>query len=183
MVNETILGGLKSALVRGESLKRAMMTLYNAGYSRDEIYEAARAINEGGGQLQSQTAKQPVLQPTKPKKKSLFSKKQPSKEKKPEKPLPQTQPSLKPVNPVSQKPLKQLQIPPTTQQSATQQQIQQAGTPSISQNVSAYGQPEKPKSKTPIILLAVLLLILIGGLVTIFLFKEDLLGFFSSMFS
>ena len=46
MVNQDILGGLKSALERGESLKQAMMTFYNAGYRKEEIEEAARALKE-----------------------------------------------------------------------------------------------------------------------------------------
>jgi hypothetical protein len=46
MVNEEILGGLKSALDRGESLKRAMMTLYNSGYKKEEIEECARMLVE-----------------------------------------------------------------------------------------------------------------------------------------
>lgn len=43
-MNEEILGGLKSATNRGESLQQAMLTLYNAGYKKDEIEEAAQAF-------------------------------------------------------------------------------------------------------------------------------------------
>lgn len=45
-MNEEILGGLKSALERGESLKRAMTTFFNSGYNKSEIEEAARALSE-----------------------------------------------------------------------------------------------------------------------------------------
>ncbi len=45
-MNEEVLGGLKSALERGESLKRAMMTLFNSGYKRGEIEEAAAILTE-----------------------------------------------------------------------------------------------------------------------------------------
>jgi uncharacterized surface anchored protein len=45
VVKDDILGGLKSALERGESLKRAMNTLFNSGYEKAEIEEAARALS------------------------------------------------------------------------------------------------------------------------------------------
>jgi hypothetical protein len=44
MVHEEIIGGLISALSRGEPLQKAMMTFYNAGYGKQEIEEAARLV-------------------------------------------------------------------------------------------------------------------------------------------
>jgi len=44
MVREDILGGLKSAISRGESLKQAMITFYNAGYKKEEIEWAAKTF-------------------------------------------------------------------------------------------------------------------------------------------
>lgn len=46
MVNVDILEGLKAGLERKQSLKRAMMSFFNAGYNRAEIEEAARALNQ-----------------------------------------------------------------------------------------------------------------------------------------
>ena len=46
MVREDIFAGLKSAVERGESLKQAMISFFNAGYSRGEIQEAAKALQE-----------------------------------------------------------------------------------------------------------------------------------------
>jgi len=46
MVNQEILGGLKSSLKRGESLQKAMTTFYNAGYKKEEIEEAARVLQQ-----------------------------------------------------------------------------------------------------------------------------------------
>ena len=46
MASEEILGGLKAALARGESLKQAMMSFYNAGYKKENIEAAARALYE-----------------------------------------------------------------------------------------------------------------------------------------
>jgi hypothetical protein len=46
MINEEILGGLKIALERGQSLESAMNSFFNAGYNRAEIEESARALSE-----------------------------------------------------------------------------------------------------------------------------------------
>lgn len=43
-MNEEILEGLKSSVARGESLYQAMMSFYNAGYSKEEIESSARAL-------------------------------------------------------------------------------------------------------------------------------------------
>ena len=45
VMNEDILGGLKSGLERGEPLHKVMMSLYNAGYKKDEIEEAAHSLS------------------------------------------------------------------------------------------------------------------------------------------
>ena len=55
MVNNDILGGLKSALTRGYTLEEAMLSFFNAGYKREEIEEAART-------LQSAMAIQPSME-------------------------------------------------------------------------------------------------------------------------
>ena len=44
MVNEEIVAGLRLALSKGESLKQAMTSFYSAGYSKQEIEDAARAL-------------------------------------------------------------------------------------------------------------------------------------------
>lgn len=44
MVREDILGGLKSALLRGYTLKDAMISFYNAGYTKEDIEDAARKL-------------------------------------------------------------------------------------------------------------------------------------------
>jgi hypothetical protein len=44
MVNEEIVGGIKNALENGDSLKDAMMSFFNAGYDRKEIEEAAATL-------------------------------------------------------------------------------------------------------------------------------------------
>jgi hypothetical protein len=44
MINEEIIGGLVSALSRGEPLEKAMMTFFNAGYGKGEIEESAQEV-------------------------------------------------------------------------------------------------------------------------------------------
>ena len=44
MPKEEIVEGLKAALSKGESLEKAMMSFYNAGYSKEDIEEAAGAL-------------------------------------------------------------------------------------------------------------------------------------------
>ena len=44
MVNEEIVGGLVSALSRGDHLQKGMMSFYNAGYNKEEIEDAAREV-------------------------------------------------------------------------------------------------------------------------------------------
>ncbi len=44
MVNDEILGGIEAAILRGQSLHQAMLSFYNAGYSKHEIEEAAKQI-------------------------------------------------------------------------------------------------------------------------------------------
>jgi len=50
-----MVGGLKSALDRGYSLEKAMLTLFNSGYKRQEIEEAARNLLEYKPELQFQS--------------------------------------------------------------------------------------------------------------------------------
>jgi len=159
MVNEEILGALNSALARGESLKKAMMTLYNAGYKKEEISEAARSVQEFTPATQPQTP-QKVNQPIDTKMLAP-TKKLTSKNEQPSAALPQQ----------------------AQQQISPQQMQQQPQGSQIPQKVSGYGQPPKPAGKAIIIVLGFLLLILIGILATIFLFKEDLINFFNNLFS
>lgn len=45
MVRQDILGGLKNALERGESLEQAKASFIDAGYPREEVEEAALALS------------------------------------------------------------------------------------------------------------------------------------------
>ena len=59
MVNQEILGALKSAIVRGHSIEQAMQTILNSGYPQNEIQEAAKFLETGE---QPQQIQQPVKQ-------------------------------------------------------------------------------------------------------------------------
>jgi len=140
VLNEEILGGLKSAIERGNSLKRAMMTFFNAGYKKEEIEEAARFLNESG-----------ISQPS------------------------ATIPS---VSPTVKKPLttdNQLEVPQMKEPIPNQQQVQV-----VTQKVSNY--EDDPKDKSLIFILVGVLVFLLGVLISIFIFKNELINFFSSFF-
>jgi len=66
-MREDILGALKSGLIRGETLKKAMMTLYNTGYKKNEIEEAAaelqKIIQQQSIETKQITSSQPIQQP------------------------------------------------------------------------------------------------------------------------
>ncbi|VVB83960.1 Uncharacterised protein [uncultured archaeon] len=159
MINEEILGGLKSALERGEPLKKAMITMLNSGYQREEIEEAARAMNGVNIQPQPQLL---IKQPA-----------------------PVVSALVKQLNPIVSSPIKQ--IPATPQINQQPMQIPQQYIPQqqyqpvqIIQKVSEYGNSNKDKAM--IYILMGVLIFLFGLLLTIFIFKQDLINFFSSMF-
>ncbi len=114
MVKEEILEGLKYAVARGETLPKAMMSFYNAGYSKQDIEEAARALQASQ--------------------------------------LPQTQQPL--------------------QQQAQPGQLQ--APVRVIQRVSEYKERPKIKGKALILILVFALMALLGVLVAVFLFKEEL---------
>lgn len=181
MVREDILGGLKNALSRGQTLMQAMMSFYNAGYMREEIEEAARYLQlEKSQPMQSQFASGPVApifqrtakierDPNKQLKEVL------SQTAKSVEPAQSSEKTIQKVSAYGQ-PAQPQQITPTT----PTQPVQQPAQPL--QKVSAYGQPlptKKPRGKAIIFILLALLIFLIGGLIAVFFFKEEILSFFT----
>ncbi len=179
MINEEILAGLKSALERGQSLQRAMMALYNAGYKKEEIEEAARSLME----FSSESQLQPPIK-TVPRTAGIKQVPQVLATPTTVKSFPELQPYRKPTK---QQPLMQKLI------SQTPQPAQVPVDKSLPiQKVSGYEQPklkekvkEKGKSgeKTIIFVLIFLLILLIGVLGAIFIFRQQLIDFFSTFFS
>jgi hypothetical protein len=148
MVNPDLVGGLKSALERGESLKQGMMSLFNSGYKREEIEDAARNLNStptlGIVQPKSLSPINPL-----PKTPSVPEKKEEKKQK---------------LIPVKVQPYPQLQVAP---------QVQKV----------SYYPAAPPNDKAIITILTVILVFLLSTLATIFIFKNELINFFSNMLS
>jgi hypothetical protein len=159
MVNEEILGGLTSALERGEPLKRAMVTLYNSGYKKEEIEECARMLVEF-----NREAKEALIQPV------------------------QTQMPSHPIRPVQgvqpqfpqtiglQKP--ELQVQKTLPSIRTGPVY----VPPV-QRISDYGGEITSREKAIILILIILLVFLVVILGLIFLFKQQIIDFFGNFFS
>lgn len=176
MVNEEIVGGLKNALDRGSSLKQAMMSFFNAGYTKKEIEEAAATLLNYS----------PVEKETVPSVPATKEKKLDENKKKLDKKKLENSPSLptsKSVQKVSQygneKPNQGLNVPvPPEMKNLSQNQPAQ----NIEKNVQKKEKKQKSSGskKGIIIALIILLVFLIGILVSIFLFREQLIDILSS---
>jgi len=186
MVNEEILGGLKSALERGQPLQKAMMALYNSGYKKEEIEEAARSLME----FQPESQLQPPIK-TVPKTAEIKQAPQVLTTPKTVKSFPELQ---IPVRQFPQPPMipQKLELPRLKPQVQVQPMQIPISKPLPVQKVSSYGQPvlkekikEKRTSKEKIIILTLvfLLIFLISLLGVIFVFKQQLIDFFSTFFS
>ena len=182
MVRDDILGGLRTALARGQTLRQAMMSFYNAGYIKQEIEEAAMALQTERNQpLQTQFAQgpsegAPIFQRTNPIEKA------PSEE--PKEQLSQTAKPVQIAQPTQPQTIQKVSAYGQPQPiQPVQQPVQQ---PQTIQKVSAYGPPQqvqqlqaaKPRGKAIIFILLALLIILIGGLIVVFFFKEEILSLF-----
>ena len=174
MVNNDILGGLKSALTRGYSLEEAMLSFFNAGYKREDIQEAAKALQSTISiQPQIELQPKPIWEPPK---------------KKVQAPLPPFKPELKTRIPVSQV---QVQAPvvskpvvqkPVEQKPAIEKEpiVTPVKHPAISR-VSEYAGNSRIKTIT--VILVILLAILLGILGLMYLFRSQIISFFNSIFS
>lgn len=165
MVKEEILEGLRLAILKGEPLRKAMMSFYNAGYMKKDIEEAARALNAIPAQQRTpqQTPAQKITTPAQIQN-------------------PQDQPqAIPPKQSVSQiQPMQPVQfVQPQFQQTPLQVLDPRFQPPmNVIQRVSEYGQ--KPSSSGLVItfVLVFFLLFLLGILVAIFLFKDELSSIF-----
>jgi len=186
-MNEEIVGGLKSAIDRGESLKKAMMTFYNAGYKKEQIEEAAQFLSQNPTASPVQIL-QPSVSAEKPKQKmfgKIFQQKTPEPK--------STLPLQVPANKITSSPIPQAVIPDISKapKSVSQpaqiisnygeQQISPVQTATV-QKVSNYGN-EDIKDRVAIIILVVVLIFLVGILASVFLFKQEITNFLSGLFS
>jgi len=194
MVREDILGGLRTALARGQTLRQAMMSFYNAGYVKEEIEEAARTLQAEKNQpLQPQFVPgliTPIFQRTNPMESNSNEK--------PKEVLSQTAKLPQSVQPTKPQTIQKVSAY-GTQTPQVQQKIQPQPAQSVQtiQRVSAYGPPiqptqliqaqpqiiqqplvGKPRGKAIIFILLALLIILVSGLVALFFFKEEIVSLF-----
>lgn len=221
-LNEEIIGGLVSALSRGEPLEKAMMTFYNAGYDREEIEDSAKEVYDKlGPQIMGVKG---TLQDTLDNiatKAGVPNKEKPKEEEPPKKDTTftdnlelQKMPEKKDVSPKDlEKPLESPQTTPQTSGLETTQlhyqqndditnkikeaikDLKPVNIPSkievihknegqsqkAIQHVSRYDDSPKPPSKVVTYVLIVILILLLGALVSVFLFKEDLITFFNNL--
>ncbi len=211
---DDIVGGLKIALSRGASLQDAMQSFYNAGYTKEEVEEAARRLRTVGFQPKTIVPEKSLIQEVgKNQIKPVPQQVKPIQVMQTTQPLPAPQiqervqqvPTLKPAFktqeqvktqqpypaqqqippqqqlPVPQKPLEiQEQPKPAesgamTQEYYTPQQTYESNQPV--QIVSSYEQEKKRKFDFVTILLITILVLLVGILISVFFFKNELLEF------
>ncbi|MBD3247246.1 hypothetical protein GF378_01345 [Candidatus Pacearchaeota archaeon] len=165
MVNQEIVEGLRTALGRGYSLEQAMMSFFNAGYKKEDIEEAARALYTHPSQPLSHPGKATPKEAKKP----INYKSQPM----------ETHPQQQKTQQIS-KPKK---MPQKAFQGAEQKKKEQ-GKPvdQAVDKISKYEEKTKPKGKMMTIILIIVLIALIGALAGIFLFRETLIDFFTGLF-
>lgn len=160
MIDEEILGGLRAAISRGESLEKAMMSFYNSGYKKEKIEEAARSLQMHERQpVQIQpkkTINQGIQKPRKLTRKEKREKKKLEKSKN------------KSIIKKSQIPQSNIKKKPSRPQPTKQ-------------SVSNY-ESQNPREKLLIIVLVTLLFFLLAILGTIFFFKDELITLFNNLF-
>jgi len=204
MVNEEIIGGIKNALERGDSLRDAMMSFFNAGYDRKEIEEAAATLLHypiGKQETKApipeikkvETKIEPIPTPKviqkvssygeevkpkeiiKPKKKGFLLFK-PKEQKEISKPIPRDMP--KPMPPITKFVPKELpRVIINAMPQTTPKKIEMPSHKKVSSSAMT------PQEKAIIAILVGLLVFLVGLLITIFLFRQQLIDFISSMVS
>jgi cobalamin biosynthesis Mg chelatase CobN len=156
MVNEEIVGGLKNALERGDSIKRAMMTFFNAGYDKKEIEDAAATLLNYSSETKS------ITNPPEPESKKAENTEDIS-----------TPQIIQKVSKYGED-IKTKQIPKPKEVLPNIKKPIQKDSPS---------QTMTSKEKAIIIILICLLIFLVGLLLTIFLFRQELIDFISSLVS
>jgi hypothetical protein len=207
MVNQEVFGGLISALSRGESLQKAMLSLFNAGYTKKEIEEAALLLKshtpteimqkkvKDQKQLTKQQpekreskeildAKEKLLknqEENSPEKKDAQKKKEPTKEK-----TKQIVSKYGNESPEEFKKIIDSAIKNLTDLKSDTKVIKSDSNfkpPIIIQRVSEYGNygEEKTVRKSAIVLLFILLVILLGSLVALFIFRDKLIEIFNNL--
>jgi len=173
MVREDIIGMLEIALQKGKNLQQTIQSLYNSGYSKAEVDEAVQILNKP-------VVQQPILVMPAQKPIAVQQSKQPAASGQTKQvvsayPYPQQQfyqPQQQP-QPVFQ----QTQPVQFYQPNSYPAQILQSP-----QVISNYEQPKKfSMGKTITIIMVVMLMILLGILALVIMFKPELENFINNL--
>ncbi len=173
MVREDIFGMLKTAVQRGKNLQQTAQSLVNSGYLKSEVDEAIQAFTTQGPMFQ------PPVQPT------IIQKPQPVQQPRPPAPVGQTKQIVSSYSYPSQPYMQPVIYPPQQYIQPSQFYQPQPVFPQFAQFpqiVSEYGQAKKPPiGKMITIIMVAMLAALIGVLVIVFLFKEELTNFINNL--
>ena len=188
MSKEDIIEGLKAAIGKGEPLDKAMISFYNSGYPKEDIEDSALGLTSPRPPVTFSTT-----QPVSTSKTSFLGKIL----KKPQPAQSQSQ-SVQPqyiYEPVKRKE-SELQKPGTkepeyssekatyeeypSEEEAVYQEYPPLQKQQTTQKVSQYGVKPSPVGTLVVFILVFFLLFLIGVLVSVFLFKDNLAAFFNS---
>jgi len=177
--NDDILGGIKSAISRGATLKEAMIALFNAGYSKGEIEDSARRYMMGKSEEIISTV------PSKKEKKveeKNDEQKIESENKKIQEDISRS-PGEKPGVAKEEKIKKKIDDKKIVGRDVKGGALTK-DFKSSNQKVSDYENQNKKKKKIePLTIVLILLLaLLLGVLVVVFLFKGQLVEFFNNLF-
>lgn len=180
-VNQEILEGLRTALSRGYPLESAMMSFFNAGYKKEEIEEAARALYthpsqplSHPGKATPEQLKKPISYKTQQIETHTFG---PSEEEQEEAEKEEAKEEEEKVE-VTTKPLK-----PSAFEKPEEKEEEKKEIPvdKAKAEVSKYEEKTKPKGKLITIILIILLFLMVSGLISIFVFKDQLADFFANL--
>ncbi|MCR4327410.1 MAG: hypothetical protein NUV46_02415 [Nanoarchaeota archaeon] len=175
LTNQEILGGIKSALARGENLKQAMMSFYRAGYKKEEIEDAARAylyLQRGASEESVLSEKEKSLKENSKKdiERELQLKKEEEEKKKSDMEKMKKETSLYGKG--------ETKVPLISGEKFKEEKR-------VVQKISGYENQKMSssgKGKTMTIVLIVTLIVLLGILGLVFLFKAELISFINNLF-
>ena len=186
LTSQEILGGIKSALARGDTLKQAMMSFYQSGYKKEEIEDAARAylyLQRGIPEenlLKENEKKTPIVKTNFESKKDGKLIETPKEEKEAEnKSKKEEEEKLEaPKEEKTSYGYNKTKIPFISAQNPKEDK-------KILQKISGYESPKVPsnlKGKTLTAVLIITLIVLLGILGLVFLFKDELIIFINGLF-
>ena len=163
-INQAIVEGIRNAVFRGESLKQAMMSFYNAGYDREEIEQAAKAFQAGAQPPQSQQTTTQTKQQIQPKLKK------------------QIQQQATKVSSYGQ--AKEKNKGTFSKFFSKKSKQKQTSESSPKKQISDYKQLKKKSggllsSKWFAITLIIVFIILLGVLISLFIFRDQFVAFFN----